>query len=238
MPTTFRIDTKLYREAKAVRAGTPVRIRTYRAGEAFPFDDRQLKRIAAREQESHNAHLLKAFPAVLCFLFVLLAGCAGGPGQRKAIALAQRGATENMAFPWNVHKGMLGVRFGMTQKEVTSILGSPSEKLGLTAWQYHRLGFAVLFDEHGRVRSFLAGSNGCDPSQCLTRAFKGVTEKGIKMGSTEAEIVRAYGAPLTKETFSPDLVTLRYGKSGERWGFSLRNGKVSHLYAVVISKAL
>jgi len=86
MPTTLRIDNKLYREAKAEAAregmtltrfihealalrlqktkevGTrsPVRIRTYRAGEAFPYNDRQLKEIAAREQESHDIEKLQA----------------------------------------------------------------------------------------------------------------------------------------------------------------------------------
>jgi len=86
MPTTLRIDNNLYREAKAeaaregmtltcfihealalrlqkgkaAHAGTPVRIRTYRAGEPFPFDDRQLKQIAAQEEESHDIAKLKA----------------------------------------------------------------------------------------------------------------------------------------------------------------------------------
>ena len=86
MPTTLRIDNQLYREAKAeaaregmtltrfihealalrlqkasaLHAGSPVRIRTYRAGEAFPFDDRQVKEIAAREQEFHDIEKLKA----------------------------------------------------------------------------------------------------------------------------------------------------------------------------------
>lgn len=86
MPTTLRIDNNLYREAKAEAAregmtltrfihealalrlqkgkansgGTAVRIRTYRAGEPFLFDDGQLKQIAAQEQESHDIEKLKA----------------------------------------------------------------------------------------------------------------------------------------------------------------------------------
>ena len=86
MPTTLRIDNNLYREAKAeaaregmtltrfihealalrlqkakaAHAGTPVRVRTYRAGAPFPYDDRQLKQIAAREQEARDLEKLKA----------------------------------------------------------------------------------------------------------------------------------------------------------------------------------
>jgi len=86
MPTTLRIDNQLYREAKAeaaregmtltrfihealalrlqkskaAGAQTTVRIRTYRAGEVFPYDDGQLKEIAVREQEAHDIEKLKA----------------------------------------------------------------------------------------------------------------------------------------------------------------------------------
>ena len=86
MPTTLRIDNKLYRDAKAEAAregmtltrfihealalrlqrakatqtGSAARIRTYRAGEAFPFDDKQVKQIAEREQEAHDIEKLKA----------------------------------------------------------------------------------------------------------------------------------------------------------------------------------
>jgi len=186
---------------------------------------------------SHPQRQWKTISAALCFLFILLAGCSGGLNPSKARALAERGAIENAAFSWNVHEGMLGVKFGMAQKEVRSLLGSPSEKMGKKAWQYHRLGFAVTFNNQGRVQSFLAGSNYCDPTQCLTKSFKGVTEKGIKMGSSEEEIIRAYGAPISRQTFLPEGQALRYGKLGERWGFTLRNGKVAHLYAVVATKA-
>ena len=81
MQTTLRIDDQLYREAKseAAREGLtltrfleeglrlrlqkarttlprmPVHFRTYRKGEAFPLDDRQLKETANREQEAYDA---------------------------------------------------------------------------------------------------------------------------------------------------------------------------------------
>lgn len=178
-------------------------------------------------------------PAVCC-LPLLLGGCCCGLSQPRAIALAERGAKENKPFLWNPREGMLGVRFGMTKKEVESILGSSSGKFGDKGWQYHRLGFALAFDEQGKVLDFMAGSNGCDPTQCLTRAFKGVTDKGIKMGSTEADVIRAYGSPSKKETFAAeDRVELRYRRDDkslgihERFGFTLRKGKVSQLYAVV-----
>ena len=222
--------------AEAVLAETPVRIRTHRTGEAFPFNDRQIKEIAVREQESRDTGLLKALSVALCFFAVFLGGCTGRLSYRESTALAERGAIENAPFTWNVHQGMLGVRFGMTKKEVLGVLGAPCEKITPRAWQYHRLGLAVVFDKQGRVQSFLAGSNGCDPSQRLTKAFKGVTEKGIKMGSKEEEVLRAYGSPSFRKTYSYETQILTYNKPGERFAFTLRNGRVAHLYAVVITK--
>ncbi|MEI6350769.1 MAG: hypothetical protein WCP06_06650 [Verrucomicrobiota bacterium] len=87
MQTTLRIDDQLYREAKseaaregltltrfledalrlrlqkarATAARVPIRFRTYRKGEAFPFNDGQLKEIANSEQEARDAEKLK-FP--------------------------------------------------------------------------------------------------------------------------------------------------------------------------------
>jgi hypothetical protein len=88
MQTTLRIDDDLYREAKAEaarqgitltrfledglrlrlqkgrQAGStaPYRFPTYRKGEPFPWDDRQLKEIANREQERSDFQKLKAAP--------------------------------------------------------------------------------------------------------------------------------------------------------------------------------
>jgi uncharacterized protein (DUF433 family) len=93
MQTTLRIDDELYREAKAeaarqgmtltrflqeglrlrlqkarsTGAGSPVRIRSYRKGEPFSFNDRELKEIANREQELADIaahHYLTNVPGV------------------------------------------------------------------------------------------------------------------------------------------------------------------------------
>ncbi len=84
MQTTLRVDDEIYRQAKAeaAREGitltrffqealrlrlkktkspqVPIRFRTYRAGEKFPFDDRRLKDLANREQELHDTQKLKS----------------------------------------------------------------------------------------------------------------------------------------------------------------------------------
>lgn len=88
MQTTLRIDDQLYRDAKAeaaregvtltcflqealrlrlqkartVSERVPFRFRTYRQGEAFPLDERQLKEIANRELEIHDSEKLKSAP--------------------------------------------------------------------------------------------------------------------------------------------------------------------------------
>ena len=176
----------------------------------------------------------KACSTATCFLFLLLFGCSGGPSYRTTMALAERGAVENTAFSWNVHKGMLGVRFGMTKREVLGILGAPSQKISRKAWQYHQLGCEIIFDDNGRVSAFDAGSYSFD---CLTRAFKGITERGIKMGSMGKEILRAYGSPSVKQTLAPEMELLLYAKQNEQLAFTLRNGKVVYLSAIVVTIA-
>jgi hypothetical protein len=90
MQTTLRIDDALHREAKAeaarqgvtltrfledglrlrlqkarsTGANVPARIRTYRQGQPFPFNDSQLRDIANREQEAYDISSLNSPNAV------------------------------------------------------------------------------------------------------------------------------------------------------------------------------
>jgi hypothetical protein len=161
--------------------------------------------------------------SLLLAAFLLTAGTDTGLPPSQAISLAKEGAAENRPFKWDVNEGMLGVGFGMPSQEVLELLGKPSERIG-NAWQYHKLGIAISFDEHERVISFLAGDGGGDSEAWLSKAFKGITEKGIKMGSTEEEVIRAYGSPTSRQT-DPG-VRLLYSSPGQRLGFSFRSGKV------------
>ena len=173
--------------------------------------------------------------SLLLVAILLTAGCNTSLPPSQAIALAKAGIAENRPFKWNVNEGMLGIRFGMHSQEVVKLLGKPSERFSSSvqshAWQYHKLGIAISFDEQDRVLSFIAGDGGSDPDAWLTKAFKGATEKGIEMGSTEEEVTRAYGSPSSRQA-GPAGVRLLYSHPGQRLVFNLRDGKVFHLTAV------
>jgi len=142
---------------------------------------------------------------------------------------------QNHPFKWNVNEGMLGVRFGIHSEGVAKYLGQPTERYGQPgqnhSWQYHTLGLLIGFDELDRVVSFSATDGRGDPNGWLV-AFKGVTEKGVQMGSSEKEIIQAYGTPSSIKTYPDGTLQLLYSSSGYRLVFMLKNGNVNHLTAV------
>jgi hypothetical protein len=142
---------------------------------------------------------------------------------------------ENHPFKWNVNEGLLGVRFGMHPDQVTRLLGKPSELYGHPgqkyAWQYHSLGLLINFNELDRVVSFTASDGGGDPDGWL-KPFRGVTDKGIQMGSTQDEIIQAYGAPSVIKTYSDGTRQVLYSSPEYRLVFMLKKGRVYRLTAV------
>lgn len=86
--------------------------------------------------------------------------------------------------------GIGKVKFGMTAKEVQSVLGKPDD-IDDTGIVYWRLGLSIYIFK-GTVNSItcigVSGMPGFKP--CTAR-----TSKGIGIGSTREQIIEAYGKP-------------------------------------------
>ncbi len=92
--------------------------------------------------------------------------------------------------------GMGPVRFGMTKEEVVQFLGSPD----LVSPDGHSLvyrskGFTVRCEAGIGVQSFLCASNVDGDRHWWKADFSGHTKEGIRIGSTEEQIIAAYGEP-------------------------------------------
>jgi hypothetical protein len=116
------------------------------------------------------------------------------------------------------------VRSGMTIQRVVAELGEPDRKKE-SALEYLNLGFSVIPGKEGVVHIVLcvdpAGKEGP-----FTKAFAGRTTEGIGMGSSRADVIRAYGEPTATETIDgkPGFEVVRYRPLG--LVFDLRAGKV------------
>lgn len=124
--------------------------------------------------------------------------------------------------------GVGPIRFDMTKEEVLSLLGEPFRVTG-SAFEYQRLGYAVMFDKENKVNGILCGQV-CDDGHdyILVDVFKGETAEGIKMKSDESEIISAYGPPDKEKSeggSSQSFKTLNYGNVQ----YTLRNGKLIHI---------
>jgi hypothetical protein len=119
------------------------------------------------------------------------------------------------------------VRSGMTMEQVVAELGEPDRENGLTL-EYLNLGFSVIPGKEGLVHIVLcvdpAGKEGP-----FTKAFAGRTKEGIGMGSSRADVIRAYGEPTARETIDgkPGFEVVRYRPLG--LVFDLREGRVDSI---------
>lgn len=118
--------------------------------------------------------------------------------------------------------GMGTVRFGMSLDEVKSILGRPDSAIGENILQY--AGFAVTARDDKLISIVCGDANRTDSQfvkNCLCQ-----TLKGIGMGTSEKEIIEAYGQPTRRResrSASGDI-SLDYPGRGMR--LILNNDKV------------
>jgi len=115
------------------------------------------------------------------------------------------------------------VHSGMTMQEVVSELGPPQETNG-PALEYWNLGFSVIGRE-GKVHIVLC-VNPSGQKGPFKKAFSGRTAQGIGIGSSRADVVRAYGKPSSTEIIKdePEYEVLRY--DSPPLYFRLRDGNV------------
>lgn len=131
----------------------------------------------------------------LLLLFVsalTLAGCANNPPA----------ATPAIPLPVTPGVGLGPVKFGMTKAEVIKHLGQPEKEEGRgTSLGYPSQGFAIGVHPRLGVYMFAFFTRGTTRPFTRPRVndFAGKTPEGIGMGSSEAQIVAAYGKPDTRE---------------------------------------
>jgi hypothetical protein len=106
------------------------------------------------------------------------------------------------------------VHSGMTIQQVVAELGEPDQKKE-SALEYLNLGFSVVPDKAGKegvVHIVLCVDRGGP----FTRAFAGQTTEGIGIGSSRADVIKAYGEPTATESIDgkPGFEVLRYKPRG------------------------
>jgi hypothetical protein len=106
----------------------------------------------------------------------------------------------------------------MTIEQVISQLGQP-DKTNDSHFEYSRLGLTVVPGQGHAVERVI-----------IAHPFAGQTKDGIGIGSSRADVIRAYGAPTVAKPGTPGYESLRYGQPG--LVFQLHDGKVD-LMAVI-----
>ena len=109
--------------------------------------------------------------------------------------------------------GVGKVRKGMNEQQVEAALGQPEQKKNGT-WFYLREGIYVMFNKNGVMFNV----------QCY-KPFAGVTKEGIGIGSTRAELIKAYGTPNQDQHFDQGEENLWFAPL--RTSFYLKNDKIT-----------
>ena len=131
-------------------------------------------------------------------------------------------------------EGMGRAKFGMTKDEVANALGEPDEKKeirGGSMWTYDSRGFHLTFDQldAGHLVSIA-----CHMERRYRSAeFTGATAEGIGIGSSQEDVLRAYGEP-EEDSVRDGLGAMRYFKLGMTVGIA--KGKVADLQAQVLRR--
>lgn len=119
--------------------------------------------------------------------------------------------------PWQVvpKEGIGQLKFGMIKDEVVKIMGEPEQKTDKDqSFIYGSMGFSLGFSRQGYLYSFNCYTKKAVwPLLLIVNDFPGQTDKGIKFGSNENEIITVYG-PADKRDVNGKQVTLTYQDQG------------------------
>lgn len=128
-------------------------------------------------------------------------------------------------FIFELGVGMGELKLGADEAKITEIIGQPNFMVGEGLYQYTGL---VVIAREGKVYAFHCGDGNKSDSQHVTGCIVR-TKEGIGMGSTEQDVVNAYGRP----DFERDVRLL---KGAVRWLyrskgtiFGLHGGKVHYM---------
>jgi hypothetical protein len=125
-------------------------------------------------------------------------------------------------FIFELGVGMGRLKLGADEANITEFLGSPNMMLGEGMYQYD--GFWIWAKER-KVYAFHCGDGNKSDSQhvekCIVR-----TREGISMGSTEQDVINAYGQPDSKHDFKLLKGAVRWFYRDKGTVFGLHGGKV------------
>jgi hypothetical protein len=122
--------------------------------------------------------------------------------------------------------GIGPVKFGMSRQEVEKLLGKPDgvQELGKNGFVHMNYGSRGYFIGVSKVYGVAMISCVSQAESAVrVRDFSGKTDKGISLGASMADIIRAYGEPNSKRT-NMGSTFLDYGKLDAQ--FTLYNDKL------------
>ena len=123
--------------------------------------------------------------------------------------------------------GIDKVRFGMTVEQMKEILGEPQRSKGVLQ-EYRDFGFAIMTLKNNTVTMIACGDRR-RPDSPLVKKCSVRTSKGIGMGSSEEDVISAYGQPSSTQQLpgQGNAVMFRYDQLSSE--FLLMDGKVVYM---------
>ena len=151
------------------------------------------------------------------------------PGEKGPTVntLVQKGIAQRTGKTFVVEPlvGIDKVRFGMTVEEMKNILGEPQATRG-PIHEYIDVGLAILTIGDNTVTMITCGDRrGADLP--LVKNCRCRTKKGIRMGSSKEDIIKAYGEPSLTQPTRDNAVMLSYDQLNS--DFMLRDDKVTYM---------
>lgn len=126
--------------------------------------------------------------------------------------------------------GVGKIQFGMTVQQMKDILGKPDVAATGISYMYSALGIEIVAKDKVAISAILCGRNPSDREvlpmfKAMEEACKFKTVEGIGIGSTEDQVLKAFGEPTKR---SND--TLRY--KDKRMSISFANDKVIGIWVL------
>ena len=118
--------------------------------------------------------------------------------------------------------GVGKIKFGMTVKQMKDILGKPDVAATGISYMYTALGIEIVAKDTVTISAILCGNpnrQSLPIVKAMEKACKFKTADGIGIGSTEDQVLKAFGQPTKRSNGM-----LRY--KGNRMSITLANGKV------------
>jgi|SRR5208282_1527755 len=148
-------------------------------------------------------------------LLVAVALLASGCSKRSAHAVWS--SSESIVVEPGVAIG--SVHSGMTIQQVVAELGQPDRTVDSASPEINR---ALEYTNYGLY--VIPGEGEVVHIVSVGPPFAGRTKEGIGIGSSRADVIKAYGEPTAAKPIQPNFEVLRYELLGLR--FQLQDGKV------------